>query len=264
MRTAAVIVIVATWAAAPAAAQPAPPRVVHAPTGHVLPRDVVHASAGADHRGGLAGALTGSLAGLAQLELAIGDAVVACDPCRGDRRTTPVWLGSAGLRIGAGPDRWFRHQPALAVGLDTSFAGRSTDGMVRDARVGSLYLAASTRLAGLRVHAGAGAWDARARTAGGRQRLAAGLPPVRPFAAFEWTPGRYPRTTVLGDLGWHPELGARPALRWIGGWGVRYQALAWGAIELAVRHRAGDELAGATVLVRVNAVLGLGRRSDPR
>jgi hypothetical protein len=136
--------------------------------------------------------------------------------------------------------------------------------MVQGARVASLYLVASARLAGLHLHAGAAAWDARARSGGRRQRLADGAPPVRPFAALEWTPGRYPRTTVVGDLGWGPELGARPALRWIGGWGIRYQALAWGSIELAVRHREGDELAGASVLVRVNAVLGLGRRSDPR
>jgi hypothetical protein len=263
VRCAAIIVVavVAGWATATsAAAQPAPPRVVHAPTGHLLPRDVVHASAGADHRGGLAGAITGSLGGLAQLEIAADDAVLACDPCAGARRATPVWLGSAGLRVGAAPGRWFRHQPALALGVETSFAGRSADGRVRAARVASIHLAASTRLAGLRLHAGASAWDATARIAGGRHRLADGAPPVRPFAAVEWTPGRYPRTTVLADVAWRPELGVRPALRWIGGWGIRYQALAWGSVELAVRHREGDELAGASVLVRVNASLSLGNR----
>jgi hypothetical protein len=45
---------------------------------------------------------------------------------------------------------------------------------------------------------------------------------------------------------------ATAKLRWIGGWGVRYQALSWGSIELEVRHREGDGLRGSTVLVRVN------------
>ena len=62
---------------------------------------------------------------------------------------------------------------------------------------------------------------------------------------------------MLADIAWQPELtpsGDRPA--WIIGWGVRYQALAWGAIELDVRHREGEGLAGSTVMVRVDGVLG--------
>jgi hypothetical protein len=42
------------------------------------------------------------------------------------------------------------------------------------------------------------------------------------------------------------------------GWGVRYQALSWGSIELDVRHREADDVGGSTVMVRVNGVLDLG------
>jgi hypothetical protein len=41
---------------------------------------------------------------------------------------------------------------------------------------------------------------------------------------------------------------------------VRYQALDWGSIELAVRHREGDDLSGSTVMVRVNGTAGFRRR----
>ena len=64
------------------------------------------------------------------------------------------------------------------------------------------------------------------------------------------------RCTIAGQKSWMPEL-ARDgvSLRWIAGWGARYQALAWGSIELAVRHREADDLGGSTVLVRINGLL---------
>jgi hypothetical protein len=65
----------------------------------------------------------------------------------------------------------------------------------------------------------------------------------------------YPRSSLLGDIAWQPELDAvrGPALGWVLGVGVRYQAFSWASIELAVRARQGDDLGGSTVLVRVNA-----------
>jgi hypothetical protein len=47
---------------------------------------------------------------------------------------------------------------------------------------------------------------------------------------------------------------APPTTEWLAGWGVRYEALSWGAIELDVRHREGEGLAGSTALVRVTGV----------
>jgi hypothetical protein len=35
---------------------------------------------------------------------------------------------------------------------------------------------------------------------------------------------------------------------------VRYQAFSWGSVELAVRARQGDDLGGATVMARFNAI----------
>jgi hypothetical protein len=66
----------------------------------------------------------------------------------------------------------------------------------------------------------------------------------------------YRRSSLLGDIAWEPELDAArgPALRWLLGIGVRYQAFSWASIELAVRARQGEDLGGSTVLVRVNAV----------
>jgi hypothetical protein len=45
-----------------------------------------------------------------------------------------------------------------------------------------------------------------------------------------------------------------PALRWLLGVGVRYQAFDWAQIELAVRARQGEDLGASTVLIRVNAI----------
>ncbi len=66
----------------------------------------------------------------------------------------------------------------------------------------------------------------------------------------------YPRTSLLAELTWQPDADA-DALRWLGGWGVRYQAFAWGSIELAVRHRQREALGDAAVLIRVNGALRL-------
>jgi hypothetical protein len=63
----------------------------------------------------------------------------------------------------------------------------------------------------------------------------------------------------MGDIAFLPLLvadaaGQRVELEWVAGWGVRYQAFEWGAIELAVRHREAEGLGDSTVFVRVNGV----------
>ena len=52
---------------------------------------------------------------------------------------------------------------------------------------------------------------------------------------------------------------AGPRLHWVLGWGVRYQALRWGAIDLVVRQREDQALGDATVLVRLTGALRLGQ-----
>ena len=85
----------------------------------------------------------------------------------------------------------------------------------------------------------------------------------RPMAGVEWTPEIYPRTTLSTDAQFVPELGptaAETTRRWLFTWGVRYRAFAWGAIELAVKHRQNEQLDDAAVMLRMSARLGSGTR----
>ncbi|MCE9575751.1 MAG: hypothetical protein K8W52_21555 [Deltaproteobacteria bacterium] len=223
-------------------AAPRGPRVVHVPTAWVLGRDTAWGRAGVDHRGTAMVDLTVALGGLAELDAGLDDTIATC-ACRDGRALSPASLAMAGFKLGIARGRRGRALGG-ALGFRRSFAAPTA--------VAALYAAASAELRGLRVHAGVMAWDAREA-----EVTRATAPHLRPFAALEWTPAPYPRTTLVGDLSWLPELdGNRVTLRWIAGWGVRYQALAWGSIELAVRHRGGDDLGGSTVLVRVNGRLG--------
>ncbi len=224
-------------------AAPRGPRVVHVPTAWVLDRDTAWGRAGVDHRGSGMADLTVALGGLAEVDAGLDDAIATC-ACGDGRVLAPASLGMAGFKVGVARGRRGRGLGA-ALGFRRSLAAGTT-------AIAALYAAGSAELGGLRAHAGVMAWDARQADV-----ALATAPRLRPFAALEWTPAPYPRTTLVGDLSWLPELdGHRVSLRWIAGWGVRYQALAWGSIELAVRHRGGDDLGGSTVLVRVNGRLG--------
>jgi hypothetical protein len=252
-----VVALAARAGAAPAEPVVAPlhaPHVLHVPTAWLQPRGGIYAVAGADHRGGGTLVVAGGLAGIAELDAGITDRFVECDPCGAGRVVRPAWIGTAAFKIGLAPGALFRGQPALALGFERSFAARAPTWSTSAPRLAGLYLATSAEVAGVRLHGGATLWDAAAIGADGLAlRLAHGAAAVRPFVGLEWTPAIYPRTTLLADFSWVPELGPdRIALRALGGWGVRYQALAWGAIELAVRHREGDGLAGSTVFVRVD------------
>jgi hypothetical protein len=81
---------------------------------------------------------------------------------------------------------------------------------------------------------------------------------VRPVGGVEWTPPQYPKTTLMGDVSYVPFLRdtvvPEVALEWVAGWGVRYQAFEWSAIELAVRHREDEGLGDSTVMVRFQGV----------
>lgn len=215
-------------------ADPALPRVVTAPTAWLPGEGVVVGSAALDHRG--AGTLTLSygLGGLAAIEVGADSDLRECSPC------TPVVLPHAAFRIGARQDTWFAGQPAIALVVQTGFGA---------SRASSAAAVASRVLGPLRVHGGAVVLDVRV----GDSRLGATL---RPIAGVELAPPAYPKTTLLGDLTWEPRFdAARPDLEWLAGWGVRYQASSWGSIELDVRHREGEGLAGSTVFVRVNGVM---------
>ena len=209
-----------------AAADPLP-RVVTAPTAWIPAENTAVASASLDHRG--AGAVVASfgLGGLAAIELGADSDLRECSPC------TAVLEPHAAFRIGA---------RGVALVVETGFGS---------SRASSATLVGSRIVGPVRLHGGVMLLDGRV----GDVRLGT---TVRPTGAIELTPPKYPKTTLLGDLAWEPRFDATaPALEWLAGWGVRYQALRWGSIELDVRHREGEGLGGSTVLVRVNGVISL-------
>jgi hypothetical protein len=258
-------------------AVPPPPHLAHVvdvPTAWIAPRDQVWGSGGASAGdSGLKASTRDSalmvmvgagLAGLAEVSVGLSDKLIACKPCGGlDRASQPAWLGIAGFRLGLPAGKLGRGQPAVALGFERSFAGwaghdggdAAPDERVTP-RVAQLHLVTSLERGGVRVHVGATMTDAEVTdSAAHTVHLRRGLGQLRPLVGVELTTPKYPKTTLLAELTWAPELGdERITMRWAGSWGVRYQALRWGSIELAVRHRERDGLEDSTVLIRVNGV----------
>ena len=236
-----IVLLVGLASARAATADPVPSRVLTAPTAWLPPAGAAIGTAGSDHRGAGSLIVGYGLGGLAAVELGTDT-----DVRGGGDDPEARWLGRAAFRLGARQDAWFAGMPALVVGVRTTFAARGhTYGK---ARASEAYLVGSRALGPTRVHLGAAAIDGGF----GDTRLGA---TVRPLAGLEWTPPIYPRTSILADVMWVPRLDPdRVRLEWVAGWGVRYQALSWGSIELAVRHRQDEGLGDSTVLVRLNGV----------
>jgi hypothetical protein len=226
-------------AARPVAADPMESRVLTAP-----PAGAATATLGIDHRGDTAAYVAASLDGLAELEIDEDSDVRGCTDCAMQR--TPLRLGRAAFRIGVHQD-WLHGMPALVLGVRTTFA--AYDPAVGAPRATDAYLVASRDLGVVRLHAGV---DALAASVGDHRSAAA----LRPLGGVELHPPMYPRSSLLGDIAWEPELDAAqgPVLRWMLGVGVRYQAFSWASVELAVRARQGDDLGGATVMARFNVI----------
>ncbi|HMG54483.1 MAG TPA: hypothetical protein VK601_13395 [Kofleriaceae bacterium] len=232
-------------AARPAAADPAGARVLTVPTAWLPASGAASATLGLDHRRDGSAIAGYGIGGLAELELGADTDVRGCTDCT--MRPAPVWLGRAAFRIGARQGAWFAGMPAVVLGVRTAFA--ALGGAVPEPRASDAYAVASRDLGVIRLHAGI---DAIAASVGGRRSAAR----LRPLAAVEIHPPMYPRSSLLGDIAWLPELDAQhgPALGWLLGIGVRYQAFSWASIDLAVRARQGEPLDGTTVLVRFNAL----------
>lgn len=246
----AVVIVALTLGAARAdddgtAVQFAASRAVTAPLAGLPPAGGGAVTATSDLRASVGGRVEASvvasygLGGLAEVELGVDSEARACGRCEVER-AAPIHLGRAAFRLGAR-----RGRLALVGGLRTAFAAT---GPVSGARTAEAYAIGGVVLGPIRLHVGALALDAVVD--GHRARGAA----MRPVGAFEWMPAQYPRTALLADLTWAARFEPSGAeLEWLAGWGVRYRAFAWGAIDLAVRHREGDALGDATVLVRVTA-----------
>jgi hypothetical protein len=229
-------------AARRAAADPTRDRIATVPTAWLPTAGAVIGQAGVDSRGVGDAWLGYGLGGLAEVVVETDTDVRIADSTNLPHTT---WLGRAAFRLGARQDAWFPGQPAVALGVRATFAG--------DAKVGEAYLVASRTLGPVRLHGGADLIDAATRL--DAPSLGATL---RPLAGLEWTPAQYPRTTLLADLAWVPRLAptGAPTLEWIAGWGVRYDALGWGAIELLIRNRQAEGVADLTAMVRLDGVWG--------
>jgi hypothetical protein len=241
-----ITLLVALASVRAAAADPAVSHVLTAPTAWLPPEGAAVGTAGTDHHGDGTVIVGYGFGGLAGLELGTDTDIRGCTVCGGEKRPSAIWLGRAAFRMGARQDAWFRGMPALVIGVRTTFTARGHD--FGRARVADAYVVASRVLGPLEVHVGADAVDA------GYDNVKMGVR-VKPLAGLEWTPPQYPKSTLLADIMWVPrfEIDA-PKLEWVAGFGARYQALAWGSIELAVRARQDDGLGGITALVRVNGV----------
>jgi hypothetical protein len=194
-----------------ATASPVHDRVLTVPTAELPAAGDVIASGALDRHGARGRDAGYGFAGLAELELALAD---------GDARDgngSPVERSTAAFRIGVHDDAWFAGQPAIVLGLRTTI---STD------KATSAYVVASRRIAFVSLHVG-----------GSLAAVVTERPIViRPLAGFELRPPAFPKTTLLADLSWQPTFATMATEQLAFSWGVRYQALRWAAIELAVRH----------------------------
>ena len=212
-----------------ATASPVHDRVLTVPTAELPAAGEVIASGALDRHGAIGLDAGYGFAGLAELELALAD---------GDARDgngLAVERSTAAFRIGVHGDAWFSGQPAIALGVRTTIG---TD------KATSAYVVASRRIAFVSLHLG-----------GSLEAVVNARPTVvRPLAGFELRPPAFPKTTLLADLSWQPTFVATmPTEQLAFSWGVRYQALRWAAIELAVRHD-GRSFGDPDVFVRVTGM----------
>ena len=238
-----------------AAADPVLSRVLTAPTAWLPPAGTTVGTAGYGRSGdgGMINLGIG-LGGIAAVDIGAENDVRGCGDCSTDKPEA-IWMGRAGFRLGVRQGMWGRGAPALVFGVRTTFAARGH--AFGRARAAEAHLVASWIVGPTRIHAGVAALDA-----GFRDDVSLG-PKLRPLGGFEWTPPIYPKSSLMVDIMWVPRLEAdKVQLQRVLGIGVRYQALSWGSIELGVRNREDDGLAGTTVLVRVNGVWGARDRTQ--
>jgi hypothetical protein len=252
---------------------PPAPRVIDVPTARLQPSGRVFVSGGAfviPDRTPFVNVTLG-LGGLADVDLELTDQVAVCKACSPDAPTpSSIALMTAAFKMGLAEGHLHRWQPALALGLRAPILDRTVDfenlpGIEHEVRAARLSLVASEHAGPLDLHLGVDVWDAESTTGGAANQLNDGplAARVRPLAGLEWNPSIYPRTRLLADVGWAPVFeDGEVELRWLFGWGVRYQAVSWGSIELDVRHREEGGLADTEVTVRLNAVLDLWNRDD--
>lgn len=257
---------------APAALRvPPAPRVIDVPTARLQPSGRIYASGGAfviPDRTPFVGVTLG-LGGLADVDLELTDQAAVCRDCSPDEPIpSSIALMTAAFKLGLEEGRLHQWQPAIALGLRAPILDRTVDfadlpGIEHDIRAARMYLVASKHAGPVDLHLGGEIWDAESEVGGTTVQLHDEplSRRLRPLAGLEWNPSIYPRTRLLADIGWAPVFeDGQVELRWLFGWGVRYQAMSWASIELDVRHREEGGLADSEVTVRLNSVLDLWNR----
>lgn len=238
---------------------PTSPRVVHAPTAWLQPASQLHIAFGTSHRLSPSANVAFGLGDVAELDVELTDRLVACPGCGEERDATNLFAATALFKMGIATSAAREWRLGTALGFRRTIATRTVTAGGRDAELeaAQLYLVGGARWHGVELHGGAELFDARhgeAEIANTFERT------VRPVAGLAWTPPPYPRTTMVVDISWAPEVkDGPPRLGWVVGWGVRYQALRWGAIELVVRQREDEVLGDSTVMVRVAGALSVGK-----
>jgi hypothetical protein len=239
-RLACITLAIASSTAAPAWGDPELPRLITAPTAWLPGASGFVAAAGLDMRGNATFAGDFGLGGIGEVELEVDNDARTCSapPCgtgSDQQLATTLDLARAAFRIGAPQDAWFAGQPALVLGVRETIDARDS--------IGELYAVASRELGPVRLHAGI---DALTSTIDGAR--------LRPFGGVEYLPPQFRKTTLMADIAWQPIFGEPSrSLEWIGGIGVRYETFSWLTVELDVRAREGESLAGSTVLARLIA-----------
>ncbi|MEZ4366861.1 MAG: hypothetical protein R2939_11300 [Kofleriaceae bacterium] len=225
-------------AAGVASAQPA--RAIDVPEAEPA---TTHLLAGIDHRGvPMVDAAVG-LGDLATVGLTLDDRIAVGG---GAAAASSEPMLAAWFRLGVPADLLGRGAPAVVLDLERSVDERLRRAGRRGTPFAELRLLATRRVAGTRI--GQLSLTAGVTLADAAPHLA---PSLRPAAALGWTPRRYPRTTLLADVGWAVRVVDEvPAVAGAIGWGVRYQVARTFHIDLAVRHRADVGLEGSTVMVR--------------
>jgi hypothetical protein len=217
------------------------PEVLTTPTGWLLPAAVLYSRSAVDTGGGVTSDNRVGLGDVAEFGVATTDQVRERD-LPGDKPDRIQPYVTASFRLGVSEHRLFPYQPGLTLGFRKSFE-RTHHG--HKSRIAELTLVASKHLGSrVAVHAGGALWDASL------QATAEGAPEItlhdgdrgkqiRAFGGIEARP--LPRSAILIDLGWAPELcyqcadpdkiQLRPELSW----GVRYEVARFMHLESGVR-----------------------------
>lgn len=220
------------------------PEVLTTPTGYLLPAGALYSRNAIDTGGGVSSDNRVGLGDVAEFGVATTDQVREHDTVD----DAPVQIQpyvTASFRLGVDENRLFGGQPGVTLGFRKSFEREHRNAK---SRIAELTLVASKRLGpDAALHVGGALWDASL------QQDTGGATPhevtlhgklgdqLRVFGGFEARP--LPRSQILVDLGWAPDLCYRCASDGTGtiklrpelSWGVRYQVARFMHIESGVR-----------------------------